>query len=63
MPIYNAEQYVCRAIDSIIAQTLPDWELLLIDDGSTDSSSVICDNYAQHDQRIHIIHKKMKVWL
>lgn len=58
MPIYNAEQYLCRAIDSIIAQTLSDWELILIDDGSTDSSSAICDNYAQHDQRIHIIHKK-----
>ena len=58
MPIYNAEQYLCRAIDSIIAQTLSDWELILIDDGSTDSSSAICDNYAQHDQRIHTIHKK-----
>ncbi|MBE7400178.1 glycosyltransferase [Bacteroides fragilis] len=58
MPVYNAEQNLHRAVNSIIAQTLADWELLLIDDGSTDASPVICDDYARHDPRIRIFHKK-----
>lgn len=58
IPIYNAEKYIQRCIESVINQTLLNWELLLIDDGSTDNSRKICDKYAQSDKRIRVIHKK-----
>lgn len=57
VPIYNAEKLLNRCIDSIVAQTNPNWELLLIDDGSPDGSGVICDEYAQKDARIKVFHK------
>ena len=57
VPIYNAEKHLHRCIDSILAQTFTDFELLLIDDGSTDSSGAICDEYAQKDSRIRVFHK------
>lgn len=57
MPIFNAEQYLSKAINSIISQTLKDWELLLIDDGSNDLSPQICDRYSLKDSRIKVIHK------
>lgn len=57
-PVYNAEKYIHRCIDSIIAQTLTDWELILVDDGSQDKSGAICDEYAQKDSRIRVIHKE-----
>lgn len=57
MPIYNAEKYLHKAINSILSQTINDWELILIDDGSTDSSSSICEQYAIQDKRIKVIHK------
>lgn len=57
VPIYNAEQYVARCIDSIIAQSYTDWELLLIDDGSTDNSASVCVKYAENDNRIRLIRK------
>lgn len=57
VPVYKAEKYLNRCIDSIIAQTFIDWELLLIDDGSPDRSGKICDEYAQKDKRIQVIHK------
>lgn len=57
VPIYNAEKLLSRCIDSILAQTYHDWELLLIDDGSHDGSEVICDEYAQNDARIKVFHK------
>ena len=57
-PVYNAEKYLHRTINSIIAQTLTDWELILVDDGSTDTSPQICDEYAAKDTRIKVIHKK-----
>lgn len=57
MPVYNAEKYLSRAIDSVINQSIPEWELLLIDDGSSDSSSQICDKYSIADRRIKVIHK------
>ena len=53
MPVYNKEKYVRHAIDSVIAQTFIDWELVIIDDGSTDSSFEICRQYK--DARIHLI--------
>lgn len=57
VPIFNAEKLLNRCIDSIVAQTNPNWELLLIDDGSHDGSGVICDEYAQKDARIKVFHK------
>lgn len=56
VPVYNVERYVGRCIESIIGQTYSDWELLLIDDGSTDHSGAICDSHAINDLRIKVIH-------
>ncbi|MBQ0149821.1 MAG: glycosyltransferase family 2 protein [Bacteroidales bacterium] len=58
VPAYNAEQYLHRCIDSILAQTFKDFELLLIDDGSKDNSGVICDEYAAKDERVRVFHKE-----
>ena len=58
VPIYNTEKYLHRCIDSVLAQTYKDFELLLIDDGSTDSSGVICDSYAAKDGHIKVFHKE-----
>ena len=58
VPVYNVEEYVSECIDSILAQTFTDWELILINDGSTDNSGKICDEYAQKDSRIKVIHKE-----
>lgn len=57
VPVYNAEKYLHRCIDSILMQTFADFELLLINDGSTDLSSAICDEYSLNDSRIKTIHK------
>lgn len=57
LPIYNAEQYLHRCIDSILAQSYTDFELLLVDDGSTDGSDAICDEYAVKDNRVRVFHK------
>lgn len=56
-PVYNAAKYLHKCIDSIIAQTLPEWELILVNDGSTDNSGIICDRYASEDLRIKVYHK------
>lgn len=56
-PVYNVECYLSQCINSIIAQTFQSWELILIDDGSIDGSGEICDEYAQKDSRIRVIHK------
>ena len=58
VPIYNTGKYLNRCIDSILAQTFTDFELLLIDDGSTDNSGVICDEYAANDTRVKVFHKE-----
>ena len=58
MPVYNAEKYLHRAVDSILQQTMKEWELILVDDGSTDSSPTICDEYANADKRIRVFHKE-----
>ena len=58
VPVYNAEKYLHRCIDSILTQTFGDFELLLIDDGSTDKSGRICDDYVSKDHRIRIFHKQ-----
>lgn len=56
-PLYNAEDYLNACIQSIIKQTYHKWELILVDDGSTDTSPKICDNYAKQDKRIRVIHQ------
>ena len=56
--IYNIEKYISRAVKSICAQTYNNLEIILVDDGSTDNSGKICDEYAQKDARIRVIHKK-----
>ena len=58
VPVYNTEQYLPRCIDSILAQTFTDFELLLIDDGSKDGSDKICDEYSAKDSRIRVFHKE-----
>lgn len=57
VPVYNVEQYIHRAVDCLLHQTYPHLEILLIDDGSPDKCPQICDEYAQKDQRIRVIHK------
>jgi len=58
VPIYNAEQTLRRCIDSIVAQSYTDWEAILVDDGSTDGSGDICDEYAAKDSRIKVVHQE-----
>jgi len=58
IPIYNVEDYIPSCIDSILNQNFPDFELLLINDGSTDNSGVICDTYAEKDKRVKVFHQK-----
>lgn len=57
VPVYNAEQYLDRCIESILSQTFSDFELILVDDGSYDNCPAICDNYAAQDKRVKVIHK------
>ncbi len=57
VPVYNVEQYLEKCIKSIMGQTYADIEIILIDDGSTDSSGSICDSYACRDSRIRVLHK------
>ena len=58
VPIYNAEKYLHRCVDSLLAQSFQDFELILVDDGSSDSSPQICDAYAATDTRIKAFHQK-----
>ncbi len=58
VPIYNAEKYLDRCIQSILNQSYKDLEIILIDDGSTDSSNKICNNYQKRDNRIKFISQK-----
>lgn len=58
MPVYGVEKYVGKAIESIQAQTLKDFEFLIVDDGTKDHSGTICDEYAANDPRITVIHKE-----
>jgi len=57
IPVYNASKYLRRCLDSVLAQTFSDFEVILIDDGSTDDSGVICDDYTK-DVRFRVIHQK-----
>lgn len=58
VPVYNGERYLHECIDSILNQTFTDLELILLDDGSSDNSGKICDDYALKDKRVRVIHKK-----
>lgn len=58
IPVYNTGQYISKCIDSICNQTYEDWELILVDDGSTDASGTTCDKKAKIDSRIRVIHKE-----
>lgn len=57
VPVYNCEKYLDRCVSSVVAQTLEDWELILVDDGSTDGSGESCDRWAVRDSRIRVIHQ------
>jgi len=58
VPVYKAEPYIMKCIDSILNQTFKDLEIILVDDGSPDRCGEICDEYAKKDKRIKVIHKK-----
>ncbi len=58
MPVYNVEKFIGKCIESLQAQTLTEWELIAVDDGSPDNSGAICDEYAKNDSRITVIHKE-----
>ena len=58
VPIYKVEKYIKNCIDSVLAQSFTDFELILVDDGSTDNCPAICDEYAKSDSRIKVIHKQ-----
>lgn len=58
VPIYNVEKYINRCIESLLIQNFSDFEIILVDDGSTDRSGLICDEYAVNDNRVKVIHKK-----
>ena len=58
VPVYQVEKYIRQCVDSILAQTFTDFELILVDDGSKDKSGEICDEYAGMDERVKVIHKE-----
>lgn len=58
VPVYKAEAYINKCVDSLLVQTFKDFEILLIDDGSPDKSGYICDDYARKDRRVRVFHKE-----
>ncbi len=58
IPVYRVEKYIRQCLDSIIAQTFTDFEVILVDDGSPDKCGMICDEYAKMDKRFTVIHKQ-----
>ena len=57
IPVYNVQDYLARCVDSVLAQTYSELEIILVDDGSLDMSGDMCDDYALQDRRIRVIHK------
>ena len=60
VPVYNVEHYLRRCLDSIVNQTFDDYEVVLVDDGSTDASGSICDEYRKKYNSIKVIHQENK---
>lgn len=58
VPVYKVEPYLRRCVDSILAQTFTDFELIMVDDGSPDNCGAICDEYAERDNRVHVLHRE-----
>ena len=58
VPVYNVTNYISRCVESVLCQSMQDFELILVDDGSTDGSGEICDSYANKDDRICVIHQE-----
>ena len=58
VPVYKVEKYIHQCMESLMGQTYPNYEIILVDDGSPDQCGVICDSYAQQDDRIRVIHKE-----
>ncbi len=58
IPVYNTSEYLDECMESVLSQTFEDFEVVLLDDGSTDNSPKICDEYAQRDSRVRVIHKE-----
>ena len=58
VPVYQVENYLHKCVDSILAQTFTDFELILVDDGPKDRSGQICDEYAEMDERVKVIHQE-----
>ena len=57
VPVYNVKQYIDKCITSILDQSFKDFELILVDDGSTDGSGDVCETYAKLDHRVHVYHQ------
>ena len=57
IPVYNVEKYLAECVDSVLAQSCQNYEIILVDDGATDSSGRMCDEYARKDSRIRVIHQ------
>lgn len=57
IPVYNVEKYLAECVDSVLGQTYENYEIILVDDGSTDSGGAMCDDYARKDPRIRVIHQ------
>lgn len=60
VPIYNSKEYIRAAVDSMLNQTYENLEVILVDDGSTDGSESICDEYREKDHRVVVIHQKIR---
>ena len=58
VPVYKAEAFLTKCVESVLSQTMPDIELILVDDGSPDKSGEICDSYALKDGRVRVIHRE-----
>lgn len=58
VPVYNCQDVLHRCVESVLAQTYTDFELILVDDGSTDASPQLCDSYAHNDKRVRVIHRQ-----
>ena len=58
IPVYKAEKYLLRCLDSISKQTFEDFEVIMVDDGSPDNSGTICDEFVERDNRFNVVHKE-----